>query len=283
MRQSSNSKAILTYGLIGKIKDMKVGFYQFSPEFGNVKYNVQKAVDAITNADADLIVVPELFNTGYQFISKKEAAGLSEKVPSGYTIKTLKRLSAKKKIYIVAGIAENSEGELYNSAILTGPDGLIGIYRKTHLFYEEKLWFSPGATGFKVWQTPIGNIGIMICFDWFFPESARTLALKGADIIAHPSNLILPYCPDAMVTRCLENRVFAVTANRTGLEQRGNKERLEFIGTSQITSPKGKILCRAKKHQEELAQIEIVINEARNKNLNPLNNLFDDRREEFYA
>lgn len=262
---------------------MKVGFYQFSPEFGNIKYNVQKAVDAITNADADLIVIPELFNTGYQFISKKEAAGLSEKVPSGYTTKTLKRLSAKKRIYIVAGIAENSEGELYNSAILTGPDGLIGIYRKTHLFYEEKLWFSPGATGFKVWQTPIGNIGIMICFDWFFPESARTLALKGADIIAHPSNLVLPYCPDAMVTRCLENRVFAVTANRTGLEQRGNKERLEFIGTSQITSPKGKILYRAKTHQEELAQMEIVINEARNKNLNPLNNLFDDRREEFYA
>lgn len=262
---------------------MKVGFYQFSPEFGNIKYNVQKAVDAITNADADLMVVPELFNTGYQFISKKEAAGLSEKVPSGYTTKTLKRLSAKKKIYIVAGIAENSEGELYNSAILTGPDGLIGIYRKTHLFYEEKLWFSPGDTGFKVWQTPIGNIGIMICFDWFFPESARTLALKGADIIAHPSNLILPYCPDAMVTRCLENRVFAVTANRTGLEQRGDKERLEFIGVSQITSPKGKILYRAKKHQEELAQIKIVINEARNKNLNSFNNLFDDRREEFYA
>ncbi len=261
---------------------MKVGFYQFAPEFGNVKFNVQKTVDAITAVDADLIVLPELFNTGYQFISRKEAISLSEKIPTGYTIKTLKKLSAKKNIYIVAGIAENSEGKLYNSAILTGPDGIIGIYRKTHLFYEEKLWFSPGDTGFKAWPTPIGNIGIMICFDWFFPESARTLALRGADVIAHPSNLVLPYCPDAMVTRCLENRVFAVTSNRTGSEKRRDKERLEFIGKSQITSPRGEILHRASDNKEEIFIAEIDIGKARNKNLNSFNNIFSDRRKKLY-
>lgn len=114
----------------------------------------------------------------------------------------------------------------------------------------------------------------------------RTLALKGADIIAYPSNLILPYCPDAMVTRCLENRVFAVTANRTGFEQRFDKERLKFIGTSQITSPGGERLYRAAQYQEERTCIEIVIEKARDKNLNPFNNpfnnIFDDRREKFY-
>ncbi|MBI5204569.1 MAG: acyltransferase [Nitrospirae bacterium] len=261
---------------------MKAGFYQFSPEFGEIKKNVKKTVGAIEAADVNLIVLPELFNTGYQFISKKETKELSEEIPSGYTTRALEGIARKKKIYIAAGISEKSKGKLYNSAILTGPDGFMGVYRKTHLFYEEKLWFTPGDTGFKVWQTPIGNIGVMICFDWFFPESARTLALKGADIIAHPSNLVLPHCPDAMITRCLENRVFAVTANRTGFEQRGDKEKLEFIGKSQITSHKGEILYRASEDRDEISVREIDISRARNKQINSLNNLFDDRKKEFY-
>ena len=261
---------------------MKVGFYQFAPEFGNIKYNLQKVLDAAASVKTDLLVLPELFNTGYQFTSKEEAKSLSERIPSGDTTNALIKLSAKKKVYIAAGIAENNEGKIYNSAVLTGPDGFIGVYRKTHLFYEEKLWFSSGNTGFKVWQTPIGNIGIMICFDWFFPESARTLALRGADIIAHPSNLILPHCPDAMVTRCIENRVFAVTANRIGSEQRGDKEKLTFIGKSQIASPMGEIIYRASGDKEELTVMEIAVERARDKNLNSFNNLFNDRKKEFY-
>ncbi|HBG93289.1 MAG: acyltransferase [Nitrospirae bacterium GWF2_44_13] len=261
---------------------MKAGFYQFAPRFGDMKYNLQKVIDAAAPVETDLLVLPELFNTGYQFTSKEEAKSLSEKIPSGDTANTLIKLSAKKKVYIAAGIAEYSEGKIYNSAVLTGPDGLIGVYRKIHLFYEEKLWFSPGDTGFKVWQTPLGNIGIMICFDWFFPESARTLAFRGADVIAHPSNLILPHCPDAMVTRCIENKVFTVTANRTGSEQRGDKEKLMFIGKSQITSPKGEILYRASGDREELTVIEIAVEKARDKNLNSMNNLFSDRKKEFY-
>ena len=261
---------------------MKAGFYQFAPRFGDIKYNLQKVIDAAASVETDLLVLPELFNTGYQFTSKEEAKSLSEKIPSGDTTNTLIKLSAKKKVYIAAGIAEYSEGKIYNSAVLTGPDGLIGVYRKTHLFYEETLWFAPGDTGFKVWRTPLGNIGIMICFDWFFPESARILALRGADIIAHPSNLILPHCPDAMVTRCIENRVFAVTANRTGSEQRGDKEKLMFIGKSQITSPMGEILYRASGDKEELTVIEIAVEKARDKNLNSMNNLFIDRKKEFY-
>ncbi|MFZ3122176.1 MAG: nitrilase-related carbon-nitrogen hydrolase [Thermodesulfovibrionales bacterium] len=261
---------------------MKVGFYQFAPEFGNIKHNLQKVLDAAASVETDLLVLPELFNTGYQFTSREEAAALSEEIPSGFTTNALSKLSANKKVYIAAGIAENNEGKIYNSAVLTGPDGFIGVYRKTHLFYEEKLWFSSGNTGFKVWQTPIGNIGIMICFDWFFPESARTLALRGADIIAHPSNLILPHCPDAMVTRCIENRVFAVTANRIGSEQRGDKEKLTFIGKSQITSSVGEILYRASGDKEELTVMEIAVERARDKNLNSFNNLFNDRKKEFY-
>jgi predicted amidohydrolase len=261
---------------------MRAGFYQFAPKFGQVERNVDKAVSMILSQKADLIVLPELFTTGYQFISKKEAADLSEPIPSGYATQRLITVSKEKDCYIVAGIAERDGDALFNSAVLTGPEGFIGVYRKIHLFYEETLWFLSGDTGLRVWETPIGNIGIMICFDWFFPEAARTLALKGADIIAHPANLVLRYCPDAMVTRCIENRVFAVTANRTGSEMRGGAEELKFIGISEIVSPKGRILTRAGSEEEKCTVVEITVEESRNKNINQYNNIFDDRQKDFY-
>lgn len=261
---------------------MKTGFIQFDPVFGDVKGNVERAGRMVRTRQTDLIVLPELFNTGYQFISKAEVEELSEEIPAGFTTWRLAQLSKELSAYIVAGIAERDGSAIYNSAIVTGPEGFIGKYRKTHLFFEEKFWFLPGDTGFRVWQTPLCKIGVMICFDWFFPESARTLALKGADIIAHPSNLVLPHCPDAMATRCLENRVFSITANRTGREERGGKDRLVFIGSSEIVDPSGKVLYRASKDKEEFGYVEINPADARDKDLNSLNNLFEDRREEHY-
>ena len=261
---------------------MKAAFFQFSPKFGDIVRNVEKTVQALASVTADLIVLPELFNTGYQFLSEEESKELSEEVPSGFTTRALIDLSVVKGSYVVAGLAERDGDRIYNSAVLTGPTGFVGLYRKTHLYSEEKLWFSPGDTGFRVWDTPLGRIGIMICFDWFFPESARTLALKGAEIIAHPANLVLPYCPDAMVTRCIENRVFAVTSNRTGTEKRGGKEPLRFIGSSEIVSPSGQVLCRASRSKEEIGRAEINIEKATNKKINPFNDIFEDRREEKY-
>ena len=199
---------------------MKTGFYQFNPLFGKKEDNLRKISPAVNDADLDLLVLPEFFATGYQFASKEEVAELSEEIPGGITTESLCELSHQEEFYIVAGLPERDGDRFFNSAVLTGPEGFIGIYRKTHLFFEEKLFFTPGDTGFRVWDTAVGRIGIMICFDWFFPESMRSLALMGADIIAHPSNLVLPYCPQSMPTRCLENRVFAVTANRIGEENR---------------------------------------------------------------
>ena len=167
--------------------------------------------------------------------------------------------------------------------MLVGPSGVIGRYRKTHLFFEETIWFAPGETGFSVFDIGHARVGIMICFDWFYPESARTLALKGADIIAHPSNLVLPHCPDSMVTRCLENRVFAVTCNRIGSEERGGKKKLTYIGNSEVVAPNGKILQRAKPDQPELAMVEIDPLEARNKRINPYNDLLAGRRPDLYV
>ena len=160
-------------------------------------------------------------------------------------------------------------------------DRLIGIYRKIHLFYEEKRWFTPGDKPFEVYKVKDVRIGMMICFDWIYPEACRTLAINGAQVIAHPSNLVLPWCQSAMQTRCLENRVFAVTANRTGREQRGNND-FNFTGESQITSVKGTILSTAPISESHVDIVEIDPSEADNKTINSFNDLLNDRRTEFY-
>ncbi|MBE0448423.1 MAG: acyltransferase [Actinobacteria bacterium] len=262
---------------------MKVGFFQFAPTFGEIERNVEYVIERLSPVEADVIVLPELFSTGYQFVSREEVEALSEDIPHGYTSHQLTELCREKGFYLVAGMAERSAGKVFNSAALFGPDGHIVTYRKTHLFFEEKLWFEPGDTGFLVFDIGDARLGLMVCFDWFFPESARTLAMMGADILCHPSNLVLPYCPDAMPVRCLENRVFAITCNRTGFEERGGKERLAFIGKSEVVSPEGKILMRAFDGDEEIAIVDIDPMVARNKQLNRYNDLFKDRRPEMYG
>lgn len=261
---------------------LKVGYVQTDPRFGEKKANVDQAIEILSSAEADLMVLPELFNSGYQFTSKSEAAGLAEEVPSGYTTRRLIKLSREKKMYLVAGLPEKKGRNLYNSAVLIGPSGFIDVYRKIHLFYEEKLWFTAGNKQLKVYDIGKARIGMMVCFDWFFPEVSRILALKGAEIICHPSNLVLPHCPQAMMTRCLENRVYAVTADRVGFEERDEKERLTFIGLSQIISPKGEILHRASGEKPGMQIVEINPLEARKKSINRYNHLFEDRRPDFY-
>ncbi len=261
---------------------MKIGFVQLDSIFGEVERNIEAAERLIAGIEADLIVLPEFFNSGYLFTSQKEADDLAEEIPNGKTTQALSRIAREKNAYIVAGLPERSGRNLYNSAVLVSPSGHVDTYRKVHLFNEEKLWFSPGDKGFSVYDIGPCRIGIMICFDWFFPESMRVLALKGADMICHPANLVLPFCQDAMVTRCLENRLFAVTANRTGSEARGGKT-FRYTGKSQITGPNAQILLRAGSDGDEAGVYDIDITNARNKRLNPHNDLFGDRRTNFYT
>ena len=259
---------------------MKVGFIQTRPEFGKKQYNIERTVDLIKNIDADLIVLPELFDSGYLFTSMKEVEKVSEKIPDGYTIQSLIEVAKENDSFIVAGLVEKAERIFYNSSVLIGPEGLIDFYRKAHLFKDEPKWFEKGDTGFKVCDIGLAKIGMMICFDWIFPEAARTLALKGADIICHPSNLMLPYCQKAMVTRSIENGVFSITCNRIGIEERGG-ERLEFTGLSQITDPKGNVLANASKDKEEKQVIKIDPLEAREKRIGQ-NEIFRERRTDLY-
>jgi predicted amidohydrolase len=261
---------------------MRVGFYQFDPAFGEVKRNLDLVATKLSTVQCDLLVLSELFASGYQFVSKQEVESLAEPVPDGPTTTRLIELARDRRMHLVAGLPEHAGSRCYNSAVLVGPQGFIGLYRKTHLFHEETLYFSPGDTGFRVWDIGAAKVGILVCFDWFYPEAARTLALRGADILCHPSNLVLPHCPDAMVTRCLENRVFSVTANRIGSEERGGKKRLTYIGQSEIITPHGKILHRAPADREDLTVLDINPIEARNKFLNPYNDLLRDRQKHLY-
>ncbi len=261
---------------------MKVAVVQTDPQFGEKRNNIDQALRLMRSLSADVYVLPELFASGYNFVSVEETRSLAEPFHTGETYNAIKKFAVDHHSYVVYGFAETDNGLLYNSAGMIGFDGKEAVYRKMHLFDREKLFFQPGDLGFSVQDTPFGKLGIMICFDWYFPESSRTLAAKGAQLIVHPSNLVLPNCPNSMPTRCLENRLFAATANRIGTEDRGGT-RLSYIGQSQITSMKGEILHRASPDKPEIFVEEIDLSAADNKNVTERNHLFNDRRPAFYA
>ena len=261
---------------------MKIAFVQMDVVFGDVQANLENAERLLNNADADLFVLPELFNSGYLFQSMDELERLSESASDGSTSRLLQRIAAEKKCHIVAGFAERSGDSFFNSAMLVGPDGYMTTYRKIHLFNTEKDWFSPGDKPFFVVDIGRAKIGMMICFDWIFPESMRSLANLGADIVCHPANLVMPYCQRAMVTRCLENNIYAVTANRIGFDDRPG-DRIGFTGKSQITGPRGEVLAAAPEASESVLVVDVDISAARDKRLNQRNNLFDDRRPDLYS
>ncbi len=260
---------------------MKVGFFQFSPRWGRKDDNLERTIDAIRGAEADLLVLPELFNTGYLFGNKEELKRSAEFIPDGPTFRRMTEAAARQNLNLVFGMAEREGEECYNSSVLITPGGDFWVYRKLHLFDREKLWFTPGNKELEVIDVGFAKIGMMICFDWIFPEVARILALKGAQVICHPSNLVLGYCQQAMTTRCIENGVFAITANRTGTEEREGAK-LTFTGNSQVVDPKGNILKRVDSSGEGVWTVDVDPLLARDKRFTPRNDLLADRRIEFY-
>lgn len=261
---------------------MRVGYLQFCPVFGEKDLNLKKVRELIEGAEVDLLVLPELFNTGYLFASKDELVSLSEHIPEGLTTQTLLEISRGRGVYLVAGVSESEKGQFYNSAVLTYPDGSYRVYRKAHLFREEKLYFRPGNIPFEVYRAGEANVGVMVCWDWIYPESSRILSLKGAQVICHPANLVLPYCQNAMITRAIENRVFIITANRTGEERRGGRE-LRFTGGSQVVGPAGDVLLKAEGTEEVVGVVEIDPELASSKAMTGSNDLFRDRRVDLYG
>jgi len=259
-----------------------VGYAQFEPEYAEPAAN-RETMTTIAEAAGpfDLLVFPELAVTGYELRDVVHARDIAEPFRGGATTEWARALAVERQGSIVVGYAEQDDGVAYNSCVLALPNGAIHNYRKIHLFSLEKELFAPGEARPPVIDTPAGSIGLMICFDWIFPEVARTLALQGAQIIAHPSNLVLPYCQRAMYTRSVENRVFTITANRIGTENQAGRN-LTFTGGSQILDPEGNTLASAEPDEPHTALATIDPEIAHNKSINEYNNLTTDRRPNLY-
>ena len=261
---------------------MKIALIQFKPAFLDLEQNLERAVESLENISADLAVFPELFLSGYTFADPDQAGACAFPFQDGPYLSPLLRISREKSMAICGGYAEKDGRSLYNSAFFMADGQLKNNYRKVHLFNRETLYFKPGNQGFEVFNYQGTTMGMMVCFDWLFPEAARSLALQGAQVILHPANLVLPYCQQAMFARALENRVFIVTVNRVGEEATG-EESNAFTGQSQIVSPNGDTLVRMSKDQEQVEVVSIDPAEALDKNITPFNHVMEDRRKGLYT
>jgi predicted amidohydrolase len=252
---------------------IKAGFIQFQPVLGDLKGNVGKVASLLAGLPpADLVVLPELSNSGYRFAGREHAFSLAEDTGNSPFVDALITHAEKHRCHIVAGINEREGERIFNTALLICGKGLIGKYRKIHLFVDEKDYFTAGNLGLPVFDLGAFRVGMLVCFDWMFPEVWRILALKGADVICHPSNLVLPFASQAVPVHGLINRTFNITANRTGTE--GD---LTFTGGSFISDPLGRILAQATADQEEIRIEELDLSLARNKMITARNHAFDDR------
>ncbi|UCE11133.1 MAG: hypothetical protein JSW61_04130 [Candidatus Thorarchaeota archaeon] len=259
---------------------LRVGFAQLEPKIMEAETNLAGAEEAIASAresNVDILVLPELANSGYVFESGDEVEAMSEVIPDGPFSRILQRGSSS-GMMIVSGICERF-GHVFSNSAAAFCDGEHAItYRKVHLFDRENHWFEAGDSKPPVFDYRDARFGLMVCFDWIFPEMARILAIDGAQIILHPANLVLPYCQEAMITRSIENRVFTLTSNRVGLE-RG----IQFSGKSQVTSPKGEVLVRANSSGTSIDWVDIDLSLADDKMITKRNHVLKDRKPEMYG
>jgi predicted amidohydrolase len=259
---------------------MNVGFAQFAPVLGDLEANVALVQRlAPSFADADLVVLPELANSGYNFPDRATALACAEDPRDSPFVAALIEQARAADQHLVTGFCERVGDRLYNTALLLGPAGLVGAYRKLHLFLDEKDIFEPGDLGLPIFDLPQARVGMLVCFDWVFPEAWRVLALQGAEIICHPANLVLPgKCQSVVPAQALCNRVFVITANRIGQEGE-----LTFTGDSLICGPDGALLARAPADIESVCLVEVEIAAARDKFVTRRNHIFADRRPDEYA
>jgi predicted amidohydrolase len=245
---------------------MRVAVAQLDPKLGERERNLETCLERLEEAvaaGAKLLVLPECAVPGYMFESLEEGLEHAEDVP-GPTTEAFEQACARLDAYVICGLLQRDGDLLRNAAVFVGPEGLIGTYWKTHLpFLGVDRFVTPGDE-LTVWDTPLGKIGVEICYDLRFPEVTRMLALKGADIVAHPTNFPMAAKVQTeliTVARAAENRIYLLTANRVGKERTG-----EFCGWSQIVDPYGTRLAEADETEETLLVADVEIEKARDKN-----------------
>jgi predicted amidohydrolase len=263
---------------------------QLAPQFGDLSGNRRRAAAAIREAartGADLIVLPELCTTGYAFTGRDEALEYSES-EDGPSVSEWRELASELRITIVAGFCERGrDGAPRNSAALADADGACTIYRKTHLWDREQTTFIAGNAPSPVLDTAAGRVGVAICYDAFFPEVMRGLALAGADLITVPMNSPVPTppppphaAPTSEIVLALAaatvNRVYVVQADRSGPE-RG----ITWAQASAICDPDG-LLVAGPIAGAGLLQARCDLGRARDKTLGARNHVLADRRPDLY-
>jgi predicted amidohydrolase len=265
---------------------------QYAIRDGDLETNLQRSVRAIreaANIGAALVVLPELANSGCDFSSREQALKLAEEVGeteenSGPTLRAWREAAEESGVSVVGGFLEREGGSLYNSATVVGP-GFFGRYRKTHLWDGEKLLYEAGRD-LPVFDTPLGRIGVLICYDAWFPETARILALHGADLLCVPANAPDDWVPEEQrrgdltmlnvhaISHANANRLFVACANRVGDD---------YLGRSCTVDPTGGILAFGSVDAEELISADIDIERSqREKRVTEHSNVFGDRNDEVY-
>jgi predicted amidohydrolase len=260
---------------------------QLAPRVGEREANAALARGAIADAvaaGADLVVLPELITSGYMFRSAQEAAELAI-APDDPLFEAWAAEASRGGAVVIGGFPERGEdGAVYNSAAVVDGDGVVGVYRKTHLWDRERLWFSPGAAPPRVFETAHGRIGVLVCYDLEFPEMPRRLALAGAELIAVPTNWPLVGRPEGervpevtiAMAAARVNRVFVACCDRAGAE-RGQ----QWNQGSAIIDLDGWVLDSRADLGPVSAEVDLV--RARDKRLGGLADAFADRRPELYG
>jgi predicted amidohydrolase len=228
---------------------MRVGYYQSDVVPGDRRANLDRMAAALSGASFDLLVLAELFATGYGFADRSAVAAQAEAVPAGPTTGALVDIARSKHAFIVGSLVEADSDRSYNTAVIAGPHGFVGRHRKVHLPDIERRCFDRGHDDGAIFDLDGVRVGLVICFESWFPEYCRRLALGGADILCHPANYGGTMSPDVIRTRAIENLVFTITANRVGQEVvAGALE--EFRGESRVVDPEGRVLLQAGRSEE---------------------------------
>ncbi|MCA9214373.1 MAG: carbon-nitrogen hydrolase family protein [Planctomycetales bacterium] len=268
---------------------MKIAGVQCNVRFKEVSANVtaiQETLRETSQQGTQLTVFPECSVTGYCFNSKEEAFEVAQRIPGPATERIAETCNETNQ-HAIVGMVERDGEELYNAAVLIGPDGVVASYRKVHLpFLGLDRFASPGNRAFDVAVADETKVAMLICYDASFPEAARCVSLLGADLITLPTN----WPPgsecaaaSAIACRALENGVYFIAVNRVG-EERG----FRFIGRSQICDPSGRIMHMASESEEEIFYAEIDLERARRKHIIRVPgqheiHRFADRRPEMYG
>ncbi len=262
-----------------------------------------KLVREAAEKGANVILLPELFENPYFCQERKyESYALAEALEENKAVKHFRKLAKELNVVLPISFYERDINVLYNSLAMIDADGsILGVYRKTHIpddhFYQEKFYFTPGDTGFKVFDTKFGKIGVGICWDQWFPEAARCMALMGAEILLYPTAIgsepvlqcdSMPHWRRCMQGHSAANIIPVIAANRTGTEtvtpcteNQNQSSSLTFYGSSFITDCTGEIVESADRKSDTVLVHEFDLDEIYEMRLSW--GVFRDRRPEMYG